>query len=385
MGHPELDSGLKNGRKKDFGIMNVISGLIFILVSFQVHGQSTPVQIVKPTGQYPVGTIIYEWTDESREFNYTSHDGDKRTIIVQLWYPAKVDSKSVEAPYSALSKDYQKVKSNSFLRASFTDKTSNSKLILISPGRGTERFLYTTLIEDLASHGFVVASIDMPGIGYTIYRDGLIIKPSAEYKPPRGMMAGPYAKVDSFFEKPTEIGYNDLTFAVQKISELNDSDPNNRFMNRITVSEIGIFGHSLGGRIAGEFSARNQNVKAYISMEGIPPRPVRFQGKIKIPIVMLVSSATLPYAIKNYNTLIDNRSDIVYMIELKGFGHNSVTDNPFIYPESFNYDINSGTGLEITRKLVTDYFKSLLIDHQAYSEKIKSVQQIKLTEHARRQ
>jgi len=72
--------------------------------------------------------------------------------------------------------------------------------------------------------------------------------------------------VDKFFEEPTELGFNDLKFAYQKIIELNKTDPDQRFTNKVNLKDIGIFGHGLGGRIAGRFAADNDNVKAYISI-----------------------------------------------------------------------------------------------------------------------
>ncbi len=359
--------------------MKFVIILCCLTFSLSALGQKESVALLKPTGQYKVGTVTYEWTDDTREIKYNSLLEEKRTIIVQIWYPALIDSNSVSASYNAISQDYRNVESHSYARARFNDKISISNLILVSPGRGTERFLYTTLIEDLASHGFVVASVDMPEIGYTIYGDGFILKPSNEFQTPQGMMAGPYEKVDSFYERPTAMGFNDLEFAIRKISELNDNDPNNRFTSRINTKNIGIFGHSLGGRIAGELTARNKNIKAYISMEGIPPRDVRYEGKINIPIAMLCSSGTLPYALENYNSLIENRSNIVYMIELPEFGHNSVTDNPFIYPDNFKYAINPEVGLILTRRIVRNYIKSQLHGGNIFNSDLDDIKEIKFT------
>ena len=282
--------------------------------------------------------------------------------------------------YSLL-EDYQKVSTNSYVRTSFSEEIESSNLIIISPGRGTERFLYTTIAEELASHGFVIAAVDMPQIGYVFYQDGMVIKPSSKFKPPRGMMGGPYEKVDTFFEEPTELGFKDLTFAYQKITDLNTSDPNNRFTGKINLNSIGIFGHSLGGRIAGKFAVENKNVKAYISMEGIPPREIRYEGKMNIPVAMLCSSGTWPYAKENYFSLINNRSSPVFMIELIEFGHNSVTDNPYIYPGSFNYKINAKLGLELSRNIVLNYFDSIFYNKKTFSNVLNKMQQIKFKEY----
>lgn len=360
--------------------MRRLIAILLLMISNQIISQTVPVKLIQPTGKYDVGTMVYEWTDINREIDITAHKGDKRTIIVQLWYPATIDSNSILSPYSALSKDYRNTNTNSYLRAPFNEKIASSNLVLISPGRGTERYMYTTIAEDLASNGLIVASVDMPEIGYTIYHDGFIVKASKEFQTPDGMMSGPYEKVDEFYEKPTKIGYKDLEFTLKKITELNSDDITNRFTGKIKLDAIGIFAHSLGGRIAGEFAARNSKVKAYVSMEGIPPRDVRFQGKIKCPSLMLCSSGTWPYAKDNYNDFITNRSNTVYMIELEDFGHNSLTDNPFIYPEWFKYKINPEIGLRIGRILVTRFFEKYLLGINEFVPTLKTLDNIKYSE-----
>lgn len=355
--------------------------MLLICLSNVLLGQVDSVKLIEPTGSNPVGTITYEWTDESRDIQLTSHEGDKRTIIVQLWYPAKIDSHSIEAPYSSLSVDYQNTATNTYLRPSFSEKVENSNLIIFSPGRGTERFLYTTLAEELASHGFVVAAIDMPQIGYVYYQDGFLVRPVSKFRPPPGMMGGPYEKVDEHFKEPTALGNADLSFAYKKIVEINKNDPNNRFTGKINVKSLGIFGHSLGGRIAGRFAAENKNVKAYISMEGIPPRDVRYEGKLDIPVAMLCSSGTWPYAKENYFSLIDNRTSPVFMIELIDFGHVSVSDNPYIYPDNFNYKIEPKLGLELSRDIVLKYFNYIFYGSNEFRTSFHKSSQVKFEEY----
>ena len=140
--------------------MQKIIAFMLISIASQLYGQIDSVQLIKPTGLHPIGTITYEWIDVSRELQYSTHVGDKRAIKVQIWYPAKPGATTFKAPYSALSKDYLKVSTNSNLRPPFSEKVNNSNIIIISPGRGTEGFLYTAMAEELASHGFVVASVD---------------------------------------------------------------------------------------------------------------------------------------------------------------------------------------------------------------------------------
>ena len=190
-------------------------------------------------------------------------------------------------------------------------------------------------------------------------------------------MAGPYEKVDAFFEEPTEKGYQDLMFVMKNIAELNEY----AFENKLDLKNIGVFGHSLGGRIAGELTAKSEKVKALATMEGIPPRDVRFEGKIVVPSLMLCSSGTLKYAVDNYKSFIDNRNNTVYMTELVDFGHNSMTDNPYIYPGNFRYEIDSKKALEISRTLLTDFFKERLIGEKGFYNENKDMEFVKIEKH----
>ncbi|MGB5529017.1 MAG: hypothetical protein WBQ32_03530 [Ignavibacteriaceae bacterium] len=345
-------------------IKSTLTIILLLALSFKSYGQTDSIQLIKPTGVYSVGTSVYEWTDESREMRIRPDFTQKRALITQFWYPVNFDTTLINAPYSPLSKDYQKTLTNSYLKASIAKEIDKAPIVLIVPGRGTERFLYTTIAEELASQGFMVASIDMPEIGYVIYQDGFTLYPSDEFKTPGGMMAGPYERVDEFFEKPTEIGYRDLMFVINKITEIKTY----AFDNKIDLENIGVFGHSLGGRIAGELTARYNNVRALATMEGVPPRDVRYEGKIVVPSLMLCGSGTLKYAVENYNSFIDNRKNIVYMAELINFGHNSLTDNPYIYPKNFSYEIDAEVALKTSRILLADFFKEYLKEEVSFYE-----------------
>ena len=363
--------------RKRLMIKNILRTILLLALTFQCYCQTDTIQLIEPTGKYTVGTSVYEWIDESREMKIRPDFSQKRAIVTQFWYPAKPNSTLTKAPYSALSKDYQKTLTNSVLRASIAQEIDTAPLVLIIPGRGTERFLYTTIAEELASHGFVVASVDMPEIGYVIYQDGFTLYPSDDFKTPSGMMAGPYEKVDAFFEEPTEKGYQDLMFVMKNIAELIEY----AFENKLDLKNIGVFGHSLGGRIAGELTAKSEKVKALATMEGIPPRDVRFEGKIVVPSLMLCSSGTLKYAVDNYKSFIDNRNNTVYMTELVDFGHNSMTDNPYIYPGNFRYEIDSKKALEISRTLLTDFFKERLIGEKGFYNENKDMEFVKIEKH----
>lgn len=339
-----------------------------------------PVTLPQPTGAHPVGTVTYAWEDATRSFSYSSFAGDRRKIVVQIWFPAEPDDSAAKAPYAALSADYRHVEGRSTLSPAFSESVTRAPLVLISPGRGVERFGYTTIAEDLASHGYVVAAVDMPGIGYVIYPDGYVARPDPRFRPSRELMSGPYEEVDRFFEEPAEIGRRDLELALQNLRALAESDPAGRFVGKIDFANLGIFGHSLGGRIAGAFAEQNAGVRAYISMEGIAPRRARLAG-LEIPIAMMCSSGTLPYAKDNYQSLIDGRRREVFMIEMVGFGHNSVTDFPLATPSQFSYEIEPLEGLETSARIVRLFFDAYLRGEGDYLESTSDLNAVVITKH----
>jgi hypothetical protein len=53
----------------------------------------------KPSGAYAVGTTVVQWTDPDRAEIATSRTDDKRTVVVQLWYPAQRDPDARRAWY----------------------------------------------------------------------------------------------------------------------------------------------------------------------------------------------------------------------------------------------------------------------------------------------
>ena len=48
-------------------IKNILTTILLLALTLQGFCQTETIQLIEPTGKYPVGTSVYEWTDESRE------------------------------------------------------------------------------------------------------------------------------------------------------------------------------------------------------------------------------------------------------------------------------------------------------------------------------
>ena len=226
-----------------------------------------------PTGPYAVGRKSYALTDESRPEPLSAIPGAQRKIMVFVWYPT--DRKATQgmktAPYLP---NFDKVMpklspgdlKDMFRPSTFrgidllpqTDVVENAPiapgkqefpLLLFSHGWGNPNFLYTAELEDIVSHGYIVAAVDHPyDTTYTLFPDGKVVffaqdRFDQETKKPNGFIN--YAK------ERVEVMGDDNKFALTKI--LNYAKMRSLhapFYRRVNEHEIGSFGHSIGGLAA---------------------------------------------------------------------------------------------------------------------------------------
>ena len=142
--------------------------------------KKTPVKTPVPTGEYAVGTFTYTVYNDREETLYCA-PGTKRSIPVRVYYPVYRESVKDLPKARYLSKDMvEAIKKNFYVPLNY-DKLEQSgenrsecyenapfiegsrfPLILFSHGYGGYRETNTFLLIELASHGYVVASIGHP-------------------------------------------------------------------------------------------------------------------------------------------------------------------------------------------------------------------------------
>lgn len=330
--------------------------MLSFLIAFESFAANDSIPLIPPTGPYAVGTVIFYWKDHSRTYNYSDHKNDPRTIPVQIWYPGERGSNDQIAPYAGLFPDYELIRTNSHLRLPLHPDIQNAPLILIVPGQGMERFAYSQMSEELASQGFIVASADLPEIGYVALPDGFVIQSAERLLANQELLNSDQDKIDSFFHEAVKLGQSDLNFVLKRLEKLNAEDHTGRFTGKIDLNHIGIIGHGLGGRISAVLAANDNRIKAYASMEGIPPPGNYNAGNIEIPALMLCSSGSMYQARDQYERFLENCRAKVQLCELIDFGPNSLTDGPIIFPRSYKYQVDPFMANEILRKLLINFF-----------------------------
>src|SRR5581483_10288920 len=151
---------------------------------------TTTLKVPATTGAFHVGTRSMALTDRAR--SEPEAPKQPRSLVIQLWYPAAAGTRS--APYmpSAVARYLagsagvqpallESVKLDALADVAPLPRKGGWPIVLFSPGFGVERQLYTGLVEDLASHGYVVVAIDHPHDASIVeFPDGHVVRPRSQ-------------------------------------------------------------------------------------------------------------------------------------------------------------------------------------------------------------
>ena len=79
-------------------------------------------------------------------------------------------------------------------------------------------------------------------------------------------------------KKCNKIWSADMGFALDQLQRLNASGPSEKFVGRLDMERIGVFGHSLGGATTLQFCQDDARCKAGIDLDGAPLGSVIIEG-----------------------------------------------------------------------------------------------------------
>jgi dienelactone hydrolase len=258
-----------------------------------------PAELPAPTGAFAVGRLIYDWRDDTTVDTLAPNPGTKREILAWIWYPAVAGASAATDdyipppmlaaagptgfPFSFVYRDRSRVHAHSVRNADVPSHQSFPVVILTGPaGPGTT---YTTLAEDLASHGYVVAGIDAPyRSGIVVFPDGRVIRRTDENE----LDAYDGEDFRRVAGRLLTAWTSDMAFALDRLAQLNASDPSGKLTGRLDLTRVGAFGHSFGGAQAAQFCHDDVRCKAAIDIDGGPFGSVVQEGMQK-PFMFLIS------------------------------------------------------------------------------------------------
>lgn len=280
----------------------IVVGIVVLIASIWLE-RRTELTLPAPTGEYAVGRVIADWVDEGSVDALAPVPGTKREVLVWIWYPAPPTESKTTSDYVPvevqlkkdlpggfavmrwLTRDLSRVHSHGTTDAPVSPRLASYPAVILRGGASAGVINYTTLAEDLASHGYVVVGIDAPyRTGLTVFPDGRVITQTPENNPELYVGDQQAARLNEIFAAWVV----DIGFVVGRLERLNASDPSGRFTGRLDMSRLGVFGHSFGGAQAAQFCHDDPRCKAAVDVDGAPFGSV-IQSGLTQPFMFLLS------------------------------------------------------------------------------------------------
>lgn len=269
---------------RQLGVARAVALTVSLLagrLGAQQMSADIPVNLfARPTGPHGVGTYDWLWVDQSRPERYTKDPSDKRKLPVQVWYPADPAPDAARAPYiltpaefgpSAPFKALAQVRTNAVVGAPVAKAERKYPVLIYNHGAGWPRFSATFVTELLASHGYVVFSVDHPGMDRTVlFSDGTAFKADTLGSPPLEPNEDPRNAIARAMEFLNTVAFpmwiEDSRFVLDRIEALNRAP--GPFRGRLDLDRIGMLGWSFGGAVALEMLRTDPRVKAAVNHDG---------------------------------------------------------------------------------------------------------------------
>lgn len=291
--------------------MRKIFLILFLVFQFVLKtGAQQKCFLPTPTGPYFIGTENLFFTDKSRKEKLTLKWGDKRSLQIKIWYPAdskgqKVNDYLKDYAGTVLWENYRIFNDDksffdslktyqtfSYQNIPISNKQAKFPLIIFSPGYyfGLDDF-YCSLMENLASNGYIVVSITHPyDQVITNTAEGKIInikkyrvtKAYLQWKKVEFMhtrhpdttnthqvnrILKAYLRGMRIFKKSVHLWVRDAQFIMDTLKQINDKDASNRWYGKIDFTKVGSLGQSVGGAVAGQLCFEDERIKAGVNLD----------------------------------------------------------------------------------------------------------------------
>jgi len=244
-----------------------------------------------PTGPCPVGTVALHLVDRSRP-DPVAGPGHFRELMAQVWYPARDVRRHPRAPWMDAAPLARLLAGNGFdpgaVAAPLTWAHTGAPVrhtgerlpvIVYSHGAHDHRSDTTIVVQELASHGYAVVTVDHTYDAYGQFPDGRVIVP-----------------LDDPALTPWDFAA-DLRHLLDVAGDLaagRNPDAGRRplpagLAGSLDAGRIGAWGWSKGGTAVALLTASDRRVKAGLSFDGPMISQPRPSGGIDRPFMLMTA------------------------------------------------------------------------------------------------
>ncbi|MER5933550.1 alpha/beta hydrolase [Streptomyces sp. NPDC002054] len=292
--------------------------------------QKSGLSLPAPAGRFGVGLETLHLVDRARTDPWAG--SGPRELMVTLRYPAH---RGTGAPVGYLRTDEARLliedrglegvvapevlaATKSYSRAGAVPRGGRFPLVVLSPGFTVPRATLTALAEDLASRGYVVASVDhayeasgvaFPGGRVLTCRACEQIKEKADYR------------------KVSDGRARDVSFLLDRLT---GRHPAWRHARMIDERRIGMAGHSIGGASAAAAMAADPRIRAGADLDGTLFTPVPGNGLGGRPFLLMGTAENDPEHDKNWAENFGRLDGWKRWLKVEGAGHFTFTDLPVL-------------------------------------------------------
>ncbi len=259
---------------KKKGITLVIIALILCVATIQLDIFMPMFQVPTPTGEYEIGTTHFELTDTSRNETFTSIPDDQRRFSIRAWYPTDDISGLQLAPYvdypaefgegvaqswgfpSIIVNHFSIIPTHSYYDAPLS-QDGDFPIIMFSHGYGGFDIQDTSLMQELASHGYIVFSLAHS------YEAAITYFPNGDAI----YAADIYGSDQHHINDSLKIWADDTIFLLDQLEIIDNPEIPSVFHSGLDFTRIGAIGHSFGGSTAEEVCLIDARFQTGISLD----------------------------------------------------------------------------------------------------------------------
>ena len=273
------------------------------LLSNTIQGQTEA--LPRPTGKHLVGITYLSFIDDNRKELFDNNQESTRKITVKVWYPS--DNESNPEPYfldaeSEFAMKYlqfpeifKNLRTNSSRDVPMSSKENKYPILIFSHGFGEHYSQNTILMEELASHGYILFSISHHyECKFSSFPDGRLIyldmnsqrfqKIMQEQQNPKAMellqkmynasndeermqvLLETSNALPTILTESPKYWAEDISFFMDQLESMNNE--NKILKDKLNLDRIGVFGMSLGGIATSEICLNDNRIKAGINIDG---------------------------------------------------------------------------------------------------------------------
>jgi hypothetical protein len=320
-------------------------------------------------GYYGIGVKEYHLIDESRKEILTENTQDFREIELKIWYPTDKEINGTyyeymtelmfawlmgraPIPLPGISDDaYLDVKPHGKINVPVSFEEDSYPVIIFSHGLDGTIEIYTSFIEELVSHGYIVISINHPYIaGVVEFPDGRAIYYQDFYS----------QNNSDYASNALRTIVEDAKYALDYAEILNNTD--DVFIGRLNLDKVGMYGHSFGGASTSICCFEDYRIDCGLTLDGVSYEDLIPDGVTK-PFFMMTADGR--YNSSGVEYIWDKQDSDIYKMSIHGSSHYGYTDVglllthmlPLIPQNLLGFGtIESKAMTEIVRLFIVEFF-----------------------------